>query len=88
MVNIIAEVKRLIKEEKLIIGTDRTVKGLEKNTILKVFLASNCPEETVDKINHYSGINGIEVVTVPLKNSELSDVCKKSFNISVLGQIE
>ena len=81
----IDEVKKMVAEEKAVIGTTEVLKGLKNNTIEKVFLSINCPLGVKQDINHYAGIAHAEVVALQQPNDELGVVCKKQFSISVLG---
>lgn len=85
MADPIAEIKKLLGTEKLIIGTDKIIKALKRGEMKKVFLASNCNNDTKESVAHYSGLGKVEVVDLELNNEELGDVCKKSFFISVIG---
>ena len=80
-----AEIKKLLKEGQLIIGTDRTIKGIKQGKVVRVFLASNTTKDTKEAIQHYSSLAGFEVSILPVLNDELGVVCKKPFSISVLS---
>lgn len=80
----IKEIKKNIKEKKVIIGTEKCLKALRKNEIKKVFITSNCQEKTEEKINYYAKLNNVEVVKLNKRNDELGIICKKPFNISML----
>ena len=79
------EIKKLIEQDKLIIGTDLTVKNLKNNKVKKVFLSSNVDELMAEKIKHYCSINDVECVEITQTNEDLGIMCKKPFNISVLS---
>ena len=79
------EIKGLIEQKKLIIGTDLTLKNLKVNKVKKVFLTSNTNEVIAEKIKHYCSINEVEYVEIPQTNEDLGVMCKKPFNISVLS---
>ena len=85
MADTIAEIKKLLKEDKLVIGTDKVLKGLKSGIISKVFLATNCPAQLKSDIEHYAGISEVEVVDTGLQNEELGDICKRPFSIAVMG---
>ncbi|MFC1740972.1 ribosomal L7Ae/L30e/S12e/Gadd45 family protein [Nanoarchaeota archaeon] len=88
MADLIAEIKKNLKEEKLIIGADRTLKGLRIGQFVKVYLASNCAAELKEDIDQLAGLGEVEVAEVPLVNTELGDLCKKPFSISVMGLLK
>lgn len=84
----IAEIKKLVGTDRLVIGTDLTLKGLKRGTIQKVFLTSNTDARTKEDINNYAELGKVEVIDLEMTNEELGDVCKKSFFISVLGVLK
>jgi len=79
------EIRKLIKTKSLVIGTERTIKNLKLGRVEKVILSSNCPENVVDDVNHYSGTSKTETVKVSYPNEELGVICKKPYSISVLS---
>ena len=81
----IEEIKRYLKENKIIIGSKQVVKGLQRETLAKVYLSSNCKEETASDIMHYCKISDIEVIQLTIPNEELGLICKKPFAITALG---
>ncbi|MBW2963880.1 ribosomal L7Ae/L30e/S12e/Gadd45 family protein [Candidatus Woesearchaeota archaeon] len=85
MADIIAEIKKNLKEGKLVLGADETLKGVRTGKFAKVYLAANCPSELKDDIDHYASMSGLEVVDTGVQNDELGDICKKPFSIAVMG---
>ncbi|MBD3248677.1 50S ribosomal protein L30 [Candidatus Woesearchaeota archaeon] len=81
----IDDIKKALKEEKAVIGTDRVMKKIKLGKISKVFLTSNVPEEVKEDIDHYSELSKAEVVGLDMPNDELGTICKKPFSISILG---
>lgn len=77
----LAKLKKAIKEQKLIYGTKKTLLNLKLGRTKTVFLASNCPEETKNKIKSYK----VEVIQLKIPNDEISMLCKKPFLISVIS---
>ncbi len=77
--------QELIKEKKLIIGTDRVLKMLKNEQLANIYLASNCPETVRQDIKHYSKIFNVKVEELKETNQELGVLCKKPFSISVVG---
>ena len=88
MTDIVTELKKHVKEEKLILGKEKTLKLLRSGGLSKIFRASNCPQELKDNIDHYASLTDIEVVDVPLSNEELGTICKKPFSIAVMGLVK
>jgi len=81
----IDEIKKLIKTDKLIIGTKLTVKSLKEGKLAKVVLSSNCSESLEEEINKFAEMTSVKVAKINLPNDELGVLCKKQFSISVLG---
>ncbi|MFC1800967.1 ribosomal L7Ae/L30e/S12e/Gadd45 family protein [Nanoarchaeota archaeon] len=77
--------KEAVKEKKLVIGTEQVMKLLKKGKLKKVYLSSNCPEEVVSEVEHYSKLTGVTVVRLERPNKDLGTFCKKPFSVSVLG---
>jgi large subunit ribosomal protein L30e len=80
-----SELKKALKEKKLNFGTDLTLKKLRDGKVKKVFLASNCPENTKKTIKYYAKLSKAEVIELEVSNEELGVLCKKPFMISVLS---
>jgi len=83
----VEEIKKYLKENKIIIGSKQVIKGLQKETLAKVYLASSCKKETAANIKHFCKIGGTEIIELVLQNEELGVICKKPFAISALGVI-
>ncbi len=79
------EIKKVLGTEKLIIGLERTMKALRKGELSKVFLASNAPTEAKGDLEHYKAISGLKVEELDMDNEELGALCRKPFQVSVLG---
>ena len=83
--DVVKEIQNLLKENKLIIGKDRTLKDLKRGKIKKIFLANNYPEDLINDIKYYTNLAKVEVIVTEKNNEELGLLCKKPFFISVLG---
>ncbi len=79
------DLKTLVKENKVFIGAKETLKNIKQGRISKVFLASNCPEETKETVERYAGISEVEVEQLKVPNDELGIMCRKHFFVSVIG---
>ena len=82
------EIKKLLKEKKLVIGTERTLKNLKLGRVDKVIVTSNCPEKLQKDIKYYAGLGKAEVIKVKYPNEELGIMCRKPFAISVLSMLK
>ena len=81
----LAEIKKAIKEEKAIIGTELTLKNLKLGKLEKVFVSANCPDSMKKDIEYYSKLANVKVEELKQNNEELGSACKKPFFISVLS---
>ena len=81
----IEEIKKHLKTPNLVIGAEKTLKALRNNELIKVFIASNAPENVVKDLEYYASISKIEVEKLDVPNDELGTVCKKPFAIAVIG---
>ena len=82
------ELKKLLKENKIIIGTRITMKKLKSNKLEKIWLSANVPPELKEDIQTYSKINAVKVVTLGVPNDELGVLCKKQFSVSVASLVK
>lgn len=79
------DLKKDLKEKKMIFGANVTLKKLRAGKLKKIYLASNCRKDIMDDIVRYGKINKIEVVKLNKTNEELGVLCKKPFSVSVLS---
>ena len=73
----------LKNSEKLIFGTDRVLKLLRNDKLLRVYLSRNCNVNVKQDIQLLG--KGVEVVELEYVNSEVGTICKKPFSVSVVG---
>lgn len=83
-----AEIKKFMKEKRLVIGTNQTMDKLRRGGIEKVFISSNCPEGVVDDLETYTKMSGIKLEKLKVNSIDLGTICKKQFNIAVLGVLK
>ena len=77
------EIKKLLKEGRLNVGTSSTLKKLKQNELEKIWLSSNVPGSVRDDIVNYSNLNNVKVAELGIPNDELGVLCKKQFSVSV-----
>lgn len=80
----IDEIKKILKSEKVVIGTDRTLKLLKNSNVESVFLSSNCPENVKRDIGYYAKLAKTPVIALNQPSDELGILCKKPYHVSVL----
>lgn len=79
------QIRKLIEEKKVTIGTDETTRALTGGSLKRVLVASNASETTKAEIARLQAVGGVEVEHLDVPNDELGTMCKKPFSISVLG---
>ena len=79
------EIKKVLKSENLVLGSDRVLKLLRENQMSQVLLASNAPAGVAEDVQRYAGLNGVAVEVLPVPNDELGVLCKKPFHIAAIG---
>jgi large subunit ribosomal protein L30e len=85
---VLAEIKKLLGNEKLVLGTEETLKNLKQGKVAKVYLASNASEDLKRDIEKYVKLSGAELEQLSQNNKDLGTVCKKPFAISVLSLLK
>lgn len=83
--DMIKEIKDLLKEDKLLLGTETTMKALKSGKLSKVFVTANCPSDLKKDLEKYCKMGGVEVMALDVPNDELGVICKKPFRISIIG---
>tara|TARA_Y100000034_G_C6885645_1_gene406625 strand:- start:920 stop:1204 length:285 start_codon:yes stop_codon:yes gene_type:complete len=81
----VKEIKNALKDNKAIIGADRTLKVLKNGKLAKVFISNNCESELKQELEKYCTMANVPLVQIKYSNEELGVFCKKQFFISVFG---
>lgn len=79
------QLRKLIEEKKVTIGTDATIRALKAGNLKKLVIAKNAAAQTRDVVERSSAITKIEVESLDVDNDVLGVMCKKPFAISLLG---
>lgn len=79
------EVKKLAKTQGVILGSDRVLKLLRENQMESVYLAKNAPKVVAEDVIRYAQLNGTTCEVLDIPNDELGILCKKPFNVAVIG---
>jgi large subunit ribosomal protein L30e len=83
-----AQIKKMIKDEEILIGTQRALKNLRLGKVKQILLSSNCPERVEKDVNYYAKLTDTDVQKLSYPNDELGIMCKKPFSISVLASVK
>ena len=79
------QLRKLIEDKKVTIGTQATTKALKAGALKRVVIASNASPAAQEAVARYQAITHVEVERLEVPNDELGVMCKKPFAISVLG---
>lgn len=79
------EIKKLVGTDKLVLGTDLTIKQLKQGKISKVFVTTNCPKHVQEDLQQYAKLAGAVVESAGVENEELGIICKRQHDVSVIG---
>ena len=74
-----------LEAAKKSLGLSTTLKSLYSGTLKEILIASNYPKKEEDKIKSMSEIYGVPVEKLEVNSKELGIICKKTFNVSILG---
>jgi len=81
-------IRKNLSSEKMLFGEEQCIRAVKASKAKKVYLASNAKESLVKDLNRYSGLKGIELITLKVDNIELGAVCKKLYPIAVITLVE
>jgi ribosomal protein L30E len=79
------DIKRLAEADQLTMGTQTTVKALNKGGLQKIYLADNALATTKTDIEHAAKLAKVPVEILNVNNQDLGTMCKRTHAISVLG---
>jgi large subunit ribosomal protein L30e len=88
MADTAAEIRKLLADKRLVLGTERAQKLVRQGKLAKMYLSSNCPPSLKEDLVKYCALAGIECQELPVSNDELGVWCKKPFAISVVGVLK
>ncbi len=74
---------KAMADRKIVIGTDRVLKGLKGAKLSVVGHASNTPEKVVSQME--AGPGGAKMFSFPGNNVEFGEICKRPHRVSVVG---
>jgi len=79
----LTELKKGLKEGKIVIGTEMTEKFVKSGKVKEIFMASNASDILIKKFESYSKIFGFKLNKLEENGKDLGAVCKKPFSITV-----
>jgi large subunit ribosomal protein L30e len=84
MIDIDKAIAAAVKTGRVSFGTNASLQSAKIGKAKMIVLASNCPKDIKEDIEHYSKISGIPVIAYKGASMDLAEVCKKPFIVSAL----
>jgi large subunit ribosomal protein L30e len=79
------ELRDALKENKVIIGSKKTIKYLKLGNVKLIILANNCPENIKKDIEHYAKLSEVKIENFDGTAKQLGIFCGKPFAIASLA---
>lgn len=79
---------KFIQANRVIKGSKEVLNALRSGTLEKIYVSKNCSKDLLDDLKHYSKLADVSLVKTKISSSELGTLCKKQYNIQVLGVIK
>lgn len=79
------DLKKHVGDKKLVLGRDRVMKLLRKDSLKEIFLAVNCSSSIKDDIDSLAKKFKVPVTLLKITNDDMGVVVKKPFSVSVAG---
>lgn len=80
-------IRRAVDTGKVVFGSKKTVQEIKTGSLKMVIVASNCPKDIKERIEHYSKLSDISVHVFNGTGVELGSACGKPFSVAVLNVI-
>ncbi|MDY6761917.1 MAG: ribosomal L7Ae/L30e/S12e/Gadd45 family protein [Candidatus Nanohaloarchaea archaeon] len=77
------DIQGAAEDDSIVIGTEETVKHIE--TLDRVVVASNAPDDVVEAVARAADGTDVAVVQADADNHELGALCMEPFAASVVG---
>ncbi len=84
MIDVDKAIASAVKTGKISFGTTAAVQSAKTGKAKMIIIASNCPKDIKEDIEHYSKLSRVPVISYKGASMDLAEVCKKPFIISAL----
>jgi len=82
------DIKKALKDNKVILGQREVIKKLRLGKLKKVFLSSNIKKDVKESVKKYASLGKVEVIQLRYANEDFGALCKRPYSISILGFIK
>ena len=79
------DLKSALKENKVILGSKRTIKYLKLGKVKMIVISNNCPDNVKKDLEHYTKLTGINLGNFDGTAKQLGIVCGKPFSIATIA---
>lgn len=79
------EIRKLLEQDKLIIGYNEVRQAVADKTARNVYIANNAEEQRSLAMSDYCSMSSLDVEILDIRNDQLGSVCRKPFSISFLA---
>ncbi|MEM4240406.1 MAG: ribosomal L7Ae/L30e/S12e/Gadd45 family protein [Candidatus Woesearchaeota archaeon] len=88
MADATTEIRKLMADKRLVLGTARVQKLARQGKLAKIYVSANCPPALKEDFKRHCSISGLDCQELQVTNEELGVWCKKPFAISVVGVLK
>jgi len=81
----IEDLRNALKENKVILGSKRTIKYLKLGKVKMIVISNNCPENVKKDLEHYTKLTGTKLENFDGTAKQLGIFCGKPFSIATLA---
>lgn len=78
-------VRDAVESNRIVLGTESAANKLKLGKLEAVVVASNCPENVRNDLEHNAKVSGTKVLSFDGKSSDLGALCRKPFTVIVAG---
>jgi large subunit ribosomal protein L30e len=79
------DIKDALKSRKLLMGSKTVLRGVKGKLLNTVIYASNCPDDVIKDLNHYSKISGVKLEEFNGNSVQLGEICGRPFAMLMVG---
>jgi len=77
--------KNEIERGNVVLGKKQVLKGIKSDSFKNIIIASNCPVDLKEQVEHYSKIGNVSIEKSESTGKQLGISCGKPFGVSVIG---
>jgi len=79
------DLKSALEENKVSLGSKKTIKYLKLGKVKMIVIANNCPDNIKRDLEHYAKLTGLKLEIFDGTAKQLGIVCGKPFSIATLA---